>query len=202
MLKVLLVVICYLIGSIPFSYIFSKVLGGVDIRAKGTGNVGATNVLRTLGVKIAIAALLGDLLKGILATWLGLNFGGEIGAAICGTAVVVGHCWPVFLSFRGGKGVATSAGVLLVLMPQVIIILLLAFIIIIALTRYVSLGSIIGAALLPFILLFMAQPWPYFVMSFILAALVIFQHRGNIKRLRNGMEKKINEKSTNMEGRG
>jgi glycerol-3-phosphate acyltransferase PlsY len=196
MKEVLLVLLCYLLGSIPFSYIFSRVLGGVDIRARGTGNVGTTNVLRTLGVKIALASLMGDFFKGVLAAWLGLHFGGEILAALCACIVVVGHCWPIFLGFRGGKGVATSAGVLLVLVPPVMLMVMLTFVAVIAVTRYVSLGSVCGAALLPLILLFMHQPWSYIIMGFILASIVLFQHRTNIERLRKGIEKKIDEKAT------
>ncbi len=196
MLEALLVLLCYLLGSIPFSYIFSRILGGVDIRAKGTGNVGATNVLRTLGIKIALASLLGDFLKGVLAAWLGLHFGGEILAALCASIVVVGHCWPIFLGFRGGKGVSTSAGALLVLVPPVMLMVMLTFITLIAVTRYVSLGSVCGAALLPLMLLLMHQPWPYVIMGFILASIVLFRHRENIERLRKGTEKKINEKAS------
>ncbi|PKM77028.1 MAG: acyl-phosphate glycerol 3-phosphate acyltransferase [Firmicutes bacterium HGW-Firmicutes-15] len=201
MKEVLLVLFCYLLGSIPFSYIFSRLLGGVDIRAKGTGNVGATNVLRTLGVKIALASLMGDFLKGVLAAWLGLHFGGEILAALCASMAVVGHCWPIFLGFKGGKGVATSAGLLLVLMPSVMLIIMLTFVTLIAVTRYVSLGSVCGAALLPLMLLFMHQPWSYIIMGFVLSGIVLFRHRENIQRLRKGTEKKINEKATVWEGK-
>ncbi len=201
MSEIILVLVCYLLGSIPFSYIFSKVFGGVDIRAKGTGNVGATNVLRTLGIKIALASLLGDFCKGVLAAWLGFNIGGDTLGALCASAVVIGHCWPIFLGFRGGKGVATSAGVLLVLIPPVMFMILLTFITVIAVTRYVSLGSVFGAAMLPFILMLMHQPWSYIIMGFALSAMVIFRHRGNIERLLKGTEKKINEKATGWEGK-
>ena len=195
MKEVLLILLCYVIGSIPFSYLCSRFLGGVDIRSRGTGNVGATNVLRTLGIKIALVSLGGDLLKGMLSAWLGLHFGGEILAALCATAAVAGHCWPIFLGYRGGKGVATSAGALLVIMPTVLLIVLATFVTIIAVTRYVSLGSICAAALLPLMVLITRQPWSYIVMSFILATMVIILHRSNIERLRNGTEKKINEKA-------
>jgi len=196
MKEILVVLLCYILGSIPFSYIFSRVLGGVDIRAKGTGNVGATNVLRTLGIKIAVASLLGDLLKGVAAAWLGLHFGGQGLAAICATMAVVGHCWPIFLRFRGGKGVATSCGILMVLMPVIGLIASATFVIVIAISRYVSLGSICTAAILPVVVLLTNQPWPYIVMTFVLAAMVLFRHRANIERLRQGTEKKINEKAT------
>ena len=145
---------------------------------------------------------MGDFLKGVLAAWLGLYFGGEILAALCASIVVVGHCWPIFLGFRGGKGVATSAGVLLVLVPPVMLMVTLTFVTLIAVTRYVSLGSVCAAALLPLMLLFMHQPWSYIIMGFILASIVLFQHRMNIERLRKGTEKKIDEKATGREGIG
>lgn len=195
MLEFILVLLCYLLGSIPFSYIFSRVLGGVDIRAKGTGNVGATNVLRTLGIKIALASLGGDLLKGVIAAWLGLHFGGESLGALCAAVAVTGHCWTVFLGFKGGKGVATSAGTLLVLMPVILLILAVSFVTIIAVSRYVSLGSVCAAVLLPLLVLLMHQPLPFIFMSFAIASMVIFRHRTNIERLRQGVEKKINEKA-------
>lgn len=195
MKEILVVLLCYIIGSIPFSYIFSRVLGGVDIRAKGTGNVGATNVLRTLGIKIAVASLLGDLLKGAAAAWLGLYFGGPGLAAVCAAVAVLGHCWPVFLRFKGGKGVATSCGILLALVPMIGLIALAIFVTVIAVSRYVSLGSVCTAAILPVVVLLTHQPWQYMAMIFVLASLVIFKHRENIERLRQGTEKKINEKA-------
>lgn len=195
MKEIILALFCYLLGSIPFSYIFSRVLGGVDIRAKGTGNVGATNVLRTLGIKIAVLSLLGDLSKGAVSGWLGLYFGGVYLAAICATMAVMGHCWPVFLGFRGGKGAATGAGAVLVLMPKVFVLLAVIFAVIIGSTRYVSLGSICAAAVLPVLALFVYHSWVYAVMSLVIAVMVIYRHRSNIERLRNGTEKKITEKA-------
>jgi len=195
MKEILLVLLCYIIGSIPFSYIFSRVWGGVDIRSKGTGNVGATNVLRTLGIKIAVASLLGDLLKGVAAAWLGLYLGGPSLGAICATMAVVGHCWPIFLGFKGGKGIATSCGALTLLMPVVGLICSANFIIVIAVSRYVSLGSITTAALLPILVLATQQPWQYLVMSLVLSGIAIFRHRTNIDRLRRGTEKKIHDKA-------
>lgn len=194
MREVIFIAICYFIGSIPFSFIFSRVLGGVDIRTKGSHNVGATNVLRSLGWQVALAALLGDLSKGLISAWLGLSQGGEILAVLCCSAAVAGHCWPVFLRFRGGKGVATAAGVVLFLMPKVIIPLLLVFIIIVLFSRYVSLGSISVAALLPVAAIIMGEPWTYVGMSVIIAIIVIARHHRNITKLRNGTEAKITDR--------
>lgn len=195
MKELVVVVICYLIGSIPFSYLFSRYLGGVDIRSQGTGNVGATNVLRTLGLKIALISFLGDFLKGILAAYLGLIVGGEGLAAVSAVAVVAGHCWPLFLGFRGGKGVATSAGVLIVLTPLITVILLAVFVTIIAVSRFVSLGSVCAAVLFPVLTIIMNEPWQYILMSLLMAAMVLFRHRTNIERLRQGTERKLGEKS-------
>lgn len=192
--KILLVILCYFIGAIPFSYIFNRIFGGGDIRKKGSGNVGATNVLRTMGIKIALAALAGDLLKGVLAAWVGLHFGGNILASVCAVAAVIGHCWPAFLGFRGGKGVATSTGIILFLMPKVFLVLLFLFLSIVIISRYVSLGSICGAALFPIILILLSKPLPYLLMGLIMAAIVVYRHKENIIRLRNGTEGKLGNK--------
>lgn len=188
-----LVGLCYFLGAIPFSYIFVRMLKGFDIRQQGSGNVGSTNVLRTAGKGVALAALAGDLLKGVLAAWLGLQLGGENLAVICAIAAVAGHCWSIFLSFKGGKGVATTAGITLFLMPKVFLVLMVMFIIIVAISRYVSLASISVAALLPLIAWFFYIPDPIILASLILAGLVIFQHRENIKHLLNGTERKIGQ---------
>lgn len=188
-----IIVLCYLIGSIPFSYLFTRLLTKQDIRKKGSGNVGATNALRISGVKVGIIALAGDLLKGVVAAALGSYAGGPTLAAICAFIAVVGHCYPVFLNFRGGKGVATAAGTILVLMPGVFLILLLSLAGIAWATRYVSLGSVIAACIFPLLVIMFDKPWAYIIMSLVVAALVIYRHRGNIERLRQGNEPKIND---------
>jgi glycerol-3-phosphate acyltransferase PlsY len=128
MKEFLLVIICYLVGSIPFSYIVSRRLGKVDIRKTGSGNVGATNVLRSAGLAPAILAVVGDILKGVFAAWLAAVMGGGVLLLLCPLAAVVGHCYPVYLRFRGGKGVATSTGALLFLTPYSILYLFFAFV--------------------------------------------------------------------------
>lgn len=190
-----LLLLSYLIGAIPFSYLFGKYLGKVDISQRGSGNIGATNVLRSTGVSVAVLALIGDLLKGLIAAWLGLRWGGAWVAAACGVAVVLGHCYSIFLSFKGGKGVATAAGVILFLMPQILLVLLATMILSVAMTRYVSLGSVLAAALLPILCLILAEPWSYTIMGFLLAALVLYRHRSNIKRLISGQEARITDKA-------
>lgn len=193
--NVLLVILAYLIGSIPFSYFFSRLIGGVDIRSKGSGNVGATNVLRNLGVGAAILALSGDVIKGLVAAWLGVYFGGPILGALCAMAAIIGHCWPVFLNFKGGKGVATSAGIVAFLMPAAVAILLVVFILIVAISKYVSLGSVSVAFLLPIVALLIGADIAYILLSILIAVLVIYKHRENIKRLRAGVEPKVKEKA-------
>ncbi|MDD2586321.1 MAG: glycerol-3-phosphate 1-O-acyltransferase PlsY [Syntrophomonadaceae bacterium] len=190
-----IIILCYLIGSIPFSYLFGRVFGKVDIRARGSGNIGATNVLRTSGVPVALIALSGDLFKGILAAWISFKLGGTTLAAVGSLAAITGHCYPAFLRFRGGKGVATAAGIILFLMPDMFLVLLGVFVASVAITRYVSLGSLLAAAIFPLIVLICMKPWPYIALSFLMAALVIYRHKDNLKRLRQGQESKINEKA-------
>jgi len=190
-----IILLCYLIGSIPFSYLLGRIFGRVDIRLKGSGNVGATNVLRTSGTVVAGASLAGDLAKGSFAAWLGLSTGGPIIAALCGLIAVIGHCYPIFLRFHGGKGVATSAGVILCLMPDILLILLLAFVTIVFFGRYVSLASITAAAIFPVLTIVLVKPWPYILLSLLIGVRVIYHHRENIIRLKDGIEPRIGQKS-------
>lgn len=190
-----LIIFCYFLGAIPFSHIFSRLWGGVDIREKGSGNVGATNVLRTLGLKVALPAFAGDFLKGLIAAFLGMKMGGEFWAALCTLVAVVGHCYPVFLSFKGGKGVATAGGAILFLMPDVLGVLALIFLSVAVISRYVSLASILTAFSLPWLSLVMGKPLIYTVLCILLAALVIYKHRENIERLLSGNEPRLGKKA-------
>ena len=194
MYSVALIVLCYLIGAIPFSYLVSR-LKGVDIRTRGSGNVGATNVLRTMGPALGAAALGGDLLKGVVAAWIGTMAGGEWLIVGCALAAVVGHCYSVFLRFRGGKGMATAAGIVLYLLPKGFLILLVVFLVVVALLRYVSLGSVTVAILLPILTLVVNGPNELLVMSVLMAALVIYRHWENIDRLRRGTEPKLGSRT-------
>lgn len=194
MYGVILVVLCYFIGAIPFSYLVS-LLKGVDIRTRGSGNVGATNVLRALGPVAAAAALAADLLKGVAAAWIGTMAGGEWLVVGCAFAAVVGHCYPIFLRFKGGKGVATSAGIILYLMPRELLIMLVVFLVVVALLRYVSLGSITVAVLLPVLALAMKEPFELLILCLLMAALVVYRHRENIQRLRSGTEPKLGSRA-------
>lgn len=194
---------CYIIGSIPFSYLTVKMFSGNDIRDKGSGNVGATNVLRVMGWKVAGAALVGDLFKGFAAAMLAY-YGSiytnsaldpQFMAAFGGLLSIIGHCWPVFLGFRGGKGVATSAGALLFIMPFQVLVLATVFVLVIAISRYVSLGSISAALSLPVAVFITSDNVSFFKISLIITLIVVFKHRGNITKLMNGNERKIGEKA-------
>jgi glycerol-3-phosphate acyltransferase PlsY len=139
-------VVAYLIGSVPFGLILTRIAGAGDLRAIGSGNIGATNVLRTGRKGLAIATLILDVLKGAVPVWLAGRYFGPDMAVVAGLGAVVGHCFPVWLKFLGGKGVATALGVVLVLAPLAALVALVLFIGVTAITRYVSLGSILGAA--------------------------------------------------------
>lgn len=184
-------ILSYLIGSIPFSYLLPKWIGKIDIRVHGSGNTGTTNVLRTLGMKVGILSFIGDFFKGILPTLLGLIFWGEIGAIVGGAMAVIGHCYSVWLRFKGGKGVATSAGVLIVLLPKIFLILLICQFVIIGFFKYMSLASISSAILLPIFSIVFKMSFEVVVFSFLLGLFVLFKHRSNIKRLLSGTETKL-----------
>ncbi len=181
----------YLIGSIPFSYLIPKWIGKIDIRTMGSGNTGTTNVVRTLGMKVGVLALIGDFPKGIIPALIGLLWLGELGGIIGGSMAVIGHCYPVWLKFKGGKGVATSAGILIVLMPDICILLLIGQFIIIALTKYMSLASLLSAVLLPILAFIFSKSDQMVLFSIGLALFVIFRHRSNLFRLIKGTETKL-----------
>ena len=196
MKEFLLVTLCYLIGSIPFSYIISRYMGRVDIRKRGSGNVGATNVLRSVGLPLAILAVLGDILKGVFAAWIATAMGGGGLLLLCPLAAVIGHCYPIYLKFKGGKGVATSAGALVFLIPYVILGLFVAFVTVIVIFRMVSLGSLTAAVLIPFVTYFLyPQERFIIILTLLLAVLVIYRHKDNIKRVINGTEPRIGERA-------
>jgi acyl phosphate:glycerol-3-phosphate acyltransferase len=187
----LYIVAAYLLGSIPVGVVLSK-LKGQDPRKTGSGNIGATNVMRTSGKAIGILTLAGDILKGLLPAWLAITHGQPaIVVAACGLAAFAGHLWPIYLRFKGGKGVATALGLFLALKPAVIPILVAVFIIILLKWRYVSLGSLVGTALMPFLLLLFGSPVEYVAVSLIVGILIYYRHHDNIKRLLSGKEHKF-----------
>lgn len=188
----------YLIGSIPWGLIAGK-LRGVDVRRYGSGSIGTTNVLRTIGTKSAVVVLALDVLKGVVAIILGhYVIGSPTGEMAAGFAVVAGHDWSIFLRFKGGRGVATTLGCVLAMEPLGPVAGIVVFVILVALTRYVSLGSICGSlAAVAAIGAFWAVdrvPWQYFVFIAVAVALIIFQHRDNISRLLAGKESKLGQK--------
>ena len=205
---ILMAIIAYAIGSINFSVIISRKIAGFDIREKGSGNAGTTNMLRSVGKKAAVLTLVCDILKGVVSILIALFIGKMIKNVdralliqIAGIMVVIGHTFPIFFEFKGGKGVATSLGVLLMTNWQIGLICLVFAIVIIACSRMVSMGSVGAAILFPVLTLFIntnfiveADGLKYFIYSVILAVIVVFNHRSNIKRILSGTENKLSFK--------
>lgn len=195
----IIIITAYLLGNISTSYIVAKRLAGVDIRTQGSGNAGSTNVLRTLGKKAGALTFIGDVLKGLIAVLIarfiayGVNLDDTTCAYIAVVAVVLGHNYPVFLGFKGGKGVATSLGSMLGMNPLVALLCLGFFIIIVAITKYVSLGSMLGIGLSPVIMMINHNTKGVLVTLFLTISVVI-THKENIKRLLNGTERKLGQK--------
>ena len=205
---IIVAIIAYLIGSVNFSILISKKMAGFDVREKGSGNAGTTNMLRSVGKKAAAITLICDILKGVISIVIAIivgniakNLDRELLLQIAGIAVVLGHTFPIFFGFKGGKGVATSLGVLLISNWQIGLICLVFAVVLMALTRMVSLGSCAAAVLFPVLTLFINQHYTvltdgksgrvYFVYSVILAIIVLYNHRSNIKRILNGTENKL-----------
>jgi glycerol-3-phosphate acyltransferase PlsY len=185
------VVIAYLIGSIPVGVMLAR-LKGKDPRKTGSGNIGATNVMRTAGRALGIATLIGDIAKGFLPTFIAIRFDmpKEI-VAVIGFATFAGHLFPVFLKFRGGKGVATALGVYLAVGPVAIIPCFIVFVVTLLVWRYVSLGSLTGAGIVPFAMYILKVPVEYVWLAIVIAVFVFIKHKDNIRRLIKGQENKI-----------
>ncbi|WP_416825865.1 glycerol-3-phosphate 1-O-acyltransferase PlsY [Ectobacillus polymachus] len=190
MLTYVLFLVAYLLGSIPFALIVGKVGYGVDIRQHGSGNLGATNTFRTLGKKAGFTVTAADILKGTLAASLPVLFGLSINPLWFGIVAVIGHMYPIFANFRGGKAVATSAGVLLYCQPIVFLILVTVFLILLFTTKYVSLSSMI-AAIVGVISGIIINDKPFLLTISVLAIFVIYRHRANISRILNKTEPKV-----------
>jgi len=195
----------YALGSISFSVIFSRKFAGFDLREKGSGNAGSTNALRTAGKKVAAITLVCDILKGLVAILIAILLGNIFKyqnvatlVQIAAIAAIIGHTFPIFFEFRGGKGVATSLGVLLLVNWKIGLICLIFALILMAVTKIVSIGSIAAAILFPILVLFIGDGFiaegNYFIFSIILALIVIFNHRSNIKKLVDGTENKLSFK--------
>jgi len=191
----LIVPLAYLLGSVPVGILVSRAFGGADPRSAGSGNIGATNVGRTSGKAAGVLTLIGDILKGAVPVLAAFGWYPEPPfVAAVGLSAFMGHLWPVFLGFRGGKGVATALGVMVVIAPLATLLSALVFIAAVLFKRYVSLGSMVSAAMLPVFLSFFPASRPYMPMGVIIAVLVIVKHKDNIKRLVEGKENKIGGK--------
>jgi glycerol-3-phosphate acyltransferase PlsY len=191
MTPLLAVVVAYLAGGIPFGYLLVRWKTGEDVRAKGSGNIGATNVLRTTGRWIAVATLALDIAKGVFAVWLTdkLSEGSPVWMSLAALAVMAGHAYPVFLKFQGGKAVASFVGAFLYLTPIPMAAALLVFVIVVAATRQISMGSIVAAGTLPLAVWLIEHPAPIVILAALLAAgFVIYRHGANIERIRSGTE--------------
>ena len=196
-MKILLVLlISYFIGNISTAYIMGKLIKKSDIRTMGSGNAGATNALRVYGKAFGAMTLVLDALKGVLAVYIGNKLLGYNGALIGALAVVIGHDWPVVLNFKGGKGIATSIGVLFYLHWPTALACVVLGIGVIIITRYVSLASLMAAGLVPIIGLIFKRPFDmkFFLVTLILGSIAIYKHKDNIERLRKGTESKLGEK--------
>ena len=199
----IMILVSYLLGSIPTSIIASKLLKGIDIREHGSGNAGATNVFRVMGWKIGLAVLIIDMAKGYIPTvifyklgikgvdWSIINL-----QILAGLSAIFGHIWSVFAGFKGGKGVGTGAGMLIGLTPFAVLVGIVIFAIVVAITRFVSLGSILASVSVPITVFLQNQaegmfPTRLFIFSLFVPALIIYTHRKNIQRLLKGQESKI-----------
>lgn len=199
---ILMAIIAYAIGSVNFSIILSKKFAGFDVREKGSGNAGTTNMLRSVGKGLAALTLVCDILKGIVAILLAIGIGKiatdvkpEILVQVAGIFAILGHTYPVYFGFKGGKGVATSLGILLLVNWQIGLICLVFALVLMILSRMVSLGSIIAAVLFPILTIFITDNYVvsgnYVIFGIIMAVIVIFNHRSNLKRIYNGEENRL-----------
>ena len=201
MITVLLILIAYVLGSIPNALWVGKTFKNIDVREHGSKNTGSTNAARVLGAKLGIFTLILDILKGALPTYLGIVLGAnlltritgidKLDIIVIGMAAILGHTFSLFLKFKGGKAVATTLGVFLVLVPYAILILLVVFFVIFGLTKYVSLASIVSAVALPITVYLTTRHIPLSILGIIIGLLVIIRHKENIKRLINGTESKL-----------
>ncbi len=193
---ILVALVGYALGSLNFGIIISKLVYHDDIRKYGSGNAGTTNMLRTYGKGAALGTLAGDCLKAVVAIIIGWIIIGNGGGYVGGLFAIIGHVYPVYYKFKGGKGVITSAITILMLDPIIFLVVLTFFIVIVAIWRYISLGSILSAAIYPMIVYVKYGPSPQFIFALGIGIFVIFLHRTNIQRLFDGKENKLSFKKT------
>jgi acyl phosphate:glycerol-3-phosphate acyltransferase len=185
------ILIAYIVGSIPFGYLLVKLTTGQDVREQGSGNIGATNVLRTTGRGVAVATLLLDIAKGYLAVSLAakLSSGDPMWTSLAALAVMAGHAFPVFLKFQGGKAVASFIGAFYYLTPVPLAAVLFVFVVVVAVTRHISAGSILAAAAFPLgVWLILHPPFPVMLAALIAGAFIVYRHKENLERLHAGTE--------------
>jgi glycerol-3-phosphate acyltransferase PlsY len=191
-LNILLIIFAYLLGSIPTGLVLSRALAGKDPRQQGSRNIGATNVMRTAGKALGIITLLGDVLKGLIpvaiALWLVKD---DYWVAGTGLAAFLGHCFPLYLRFKGGKGVATALGIFLPLAPLAVVFDIFFFAGVVATSRIVSVGSLLGAAAMPVLIWLLGYPLPSVILGICVAVLIIYRHKENIQRLLAGGENRL-----------
>jgi glycerol-3-phosphate acyltransferase PlsY len=190
---IVILLIIYLIAAIPTGVVLARLMGSEDVRQAGSGNIGATNVYRVAGKLAGVLTLVGDILKGFLPllafrSWMSPT-PTQLGIACC--IAIIGHCYPIYLKFKGGKGIAIALGVFLILSPKAVLGALIIFIITVATTRYVSLGSILAAMSAPLLILMLNYPQPTFLTALFIATLVTWRHRTNIRRLLDGTENRF-----------
>ena len=198
MIELLVLPIAYLLGAIPFGYLLVRWKTGADVRAAGSGNIGATNVLRTTGRAAGVATLVLDIAKGYLAVWIAgeLTDQSTFWMSAAALAVMAGHAYPVFLKFRGGKAVASFIGAFLRLTPWAVVAVLLVFVAVVACTKYISMGSIVAAATFPLaVWLLLKPPLPPIGAALVASAFIIYKHSSNIDRLRAGAEHRFTFRS-------
>lgn len=181
--------VAYLIGSVPSGYLIGKLFYHVDLRKIGSGNIGATNAYRVLGIKAGAAVFLCDFFKGMFAVWMGEP--DVLTSLLCAFFVIIGNDWSVFLHFKSGRGVASGVGAFTYICPQAALAAFLVWLLVMFLTRIVSLSSIIAAPFIPIVIYFMGKPMEYTIFAALAAVVVIGKHKDNIKRLLKGEEKKI-----------
>jgi glycerol-3-phosphate acyltransferase PlsY len=191
-LNILLIIFAYLLGSIPTGLVLATAMAGIDPRQDGSRNIGATNVMRTAGKTLGVFTLIGDVLKGTIPVCIALFLDlGQWWVAGAGLAAFLGHCFPIYIGFKGGKGVATALGVYLPLTPLAVMVNVFVFASALGVTRMVSVGSITAAIAMPLLIWLGKYPLAYVILSICVDAIIIFRHKGNIKRLIAGEENKL-----------
>jgi len=197
--QLFVVLVAYLLGSIPFAYLAGRTQG-IDIRTVGSKNVGASNVFRELGKGIGVTVMALDIAKGLVAVLIANSETSSPWPLIAAAAAIVGHVFPVWLRFKGGKGVAVAGGAMIGLVPIPAVIVVVLWVVVVGVTRYVSVGSIAAAAVFPFLVLAFGAPWPTVVFAALAATMVIVRHRANITRLRHGEELRLDFRRSRAHG--